>query len=371
MRPVNVGVIGCGTISKAYFNGMKKFPILNVTACADINMKSAEAKAAEFGIKACTVEKLLKDKDIELVLNLTIPAAHVPVNLKILNAGKHAYTEKPFGLDTKSAKKVLDLAKKKKRLTGCAPDTVLGAGTQTSRRLIDEGLIGKPIAATAFMVCHGPESWHPNPEFYYKKGGGPLFDMGPYYLSSLITLLGPVKKICGFTRKSFPQRLITSSPFYGRKAGVEVNTHVAGTLEFVNGAICTIIMSFDIWKGSLPRIEIHGTAGSLSVPDPNTFGGPVRLFQGKDGGVRFMDFADMALRYPYAENLRGMGVADMGYAIRNRRAVRPSGELAYHVVEVMETFDLASRAGRTLTLKSTCGKPAVLPCGLPFGVLDK
>jgi len=372
MKPVKVGVIGCGIISKAYFNGMKKFPLLEVVACSDLDMKRAEEKAAEFNIpRACTVKELLKDPEIEIVVNLTIPAAHAPVNTKILDAGKHAYTEKPFALTVAEGKKVCDLAKRKGLLAGSAPDTFLGAGNQTCRAIIDEGLIGRPVAATAFLAGHGPESWHGNPEFYYKKGGGPMLDMGPYYITALVNMLGPVKSVCGIAKKSFPERLITSQPFYGKRVKVDVSTHVAGVLEFKSGCVVSVITSFDVWKHSLPNIEVHGTLGSLSVPDPNQFHGPIKLIQGRDGGVRYSNWAEIGPLYPYVENLRGMGVADLAYALRNKRKARASSSLAFHVLEVMESFETASKTGKTVSVKSACERPVAMLKGLPFGVLDR
>ncbi len=371
MKKVKVGVVGCGTISRAYFTGMKRFPLLEVVACADIATASAESKAKEFDIpKVYEVDNLMKDPEIEIVVNLTIPAAHAPINLKILKANKHAYTEKPFGLNLKEALQVITEAKKRKLLVGSAPDTVLGGGTQTAKLLINDGYIGTPISATAFMAGHGPESWHPNPAFYYQKGGGPLLDMGPYYISSLINLLGPVKKVFGNAIIGNKDRLITSAPFYGQKIKVEVPTHVTGLLEFENGAICTLIMSFDVWKHSLPCIEIHGTKGSLQVPDPNTFGGSVKVAQGIDGGFRNREFSEIMLRYPYVENMRGLGVADMAFAIRNRRPHRANGAIALHCTEIMEGLIAASKSGKAVQMKHKCGKVATMPLGKAFGELD-
>jgi predicted dehydrogenase len=241
---------------------------------------------------------------------------------------------------------------------------VLGGGIQTCRRLIDEGVIGVPVAATAFMVGHGPESWHPNPFFYYQIGGGPMLDMGPYYLTALITLLGPIRRVTGSTRISFPERVATSEAHFGKRIAVEVATHVAGTIDFVSGAIGTIITSFDIWAANLPRIEIYGSEGSLSVPDPNTFGGVVQVRRAEDSAWR-----DVALTHS-AEVGRGIGVADMAYAILSGRPHRANGDLAYHVLDVMHAFEDASERGRHIEIASTCVQPAALPIGLPAGQLD-
>ena len=248
---------------------------------------------------------------------------------------------------------------------GCAPDTFLGRGIQTAVKLINDGRIGEPVAATAFMTCHGHESWHPDPEFYYKPGGGPMFDMGPYYLTALVNMMGPARRVTGSAQISFPERTITSEPKRGTKITVDVPTHIAGVMDFASGAVATLITSFDVWAANLPRIEVYGAEGSLSVPDPNSFGGPVRLFRpGGDG------WQDVPLTHGYAEQNRGIGVADMAYAMRSGRAHRASGELAYHVLDIMHAFHDASDTGRHVELESACPQPAPLPTGLQPGTLD-
>lgn len=362
---VKVGIVGCGNISPAYFKGCRPFDILEVVACADIEIDRARAKAAEFGVpRACSVAELLADPEIQIVVNLTIPKAHAAVNLAAIEAGKDAYTEKPFALDRAAGQRVLAAAKERGLLVGCAPDTFLGGGIQTARKLIDDGWIGEPVAATAFMTCHGHEGWHPAPMFYYEQGGGPMLDMGPYYLTALVNLLGPVKRVTGSTRISFPERLITSQPLRGTRVRVEVPTHVAGVIDFANGAIGTIITSFDVWDAHLPRIEIYGSTGSLSVPDPNGFGGPVSVRRA--GSTTWTEV-------PHSHSIevgRGIGVADMAYALTYRRPNRASGELAYHVLDVMLAFDEASQAGRHVEIASSCARPAALPLDLPVGTLD-
>lgn len=362
---VNVGVIGCGKISDAYFQGCRTFPILNVLACADIDLSRAREKAAQHGIpRALSVEDLLADPQIELVINLTVPQAHAQVNQLAIAAGKHVYCEKPLAVTRADAAQTLAAARDRGVLVGCAPDTVLGGGIQTCRGLIDQGAIGTPVAATAFMVSHGPESWHPNPGFYYLAGGGPLLDMGPYYLSALITLLGPIRRVTGSARISFPERIATSPERNGERLPVEVSTHVAGVLDFASGAIGTIITSFDVWYAHLPRIEIYGSEGSLSVPDPNTFRGPVLLRRAGEP-----DWRPVELTHSDAVG-RGTGVADMAYAIRSGRAHRASGDLAFHVLDVMHAIEDASRSGQHIELSSQVERPAALPAGLPLGQLD-
>jgi len=360
-----VGIIGCGNISGIYLSAKQKFPILDIVACADAIPERAEAAALEHSIRAMSVEALLDDPDIEIVINLTIPRAHAEVSQAALDHGKSAYSEKPLALNTGDGKAILNLAAKNGLRMGCAPDTFLGAGIQTCRKLIDDGWIGEPIAASAFMTNHGHESWHPDPEFYYKPGGGPMFDMGPYYLTALVNLMGPVVRVTGSARATFAQRTITSQPKHGTIIDVEVPTHVLGVLDFANGAIATVLTSFDVWSANLPYIEIYGTEGTLTVPDPNTFGGPVyvRRFNEKQR-------SEIPLTHLYSENSRGLGVADMATAIVNARPHRASGELAFHVLEIMESIHVASQEERHVTLKSTCERPAALPLDMIPGVLD-
>ncbi len=367
MKPVNVGIIGCGKIFGAYAGGGGGFNFIKVVACADVNRAAAEAKAQEFKVpRVCSVEELLADPSIEIVINLTIPQAHARLNLAALAAGKHAYTEKPFAVTRDEAKPVLDAAKKANRRVGSAPDTFLGGGIQTCRKLIDDGAIGQPVAAGAFMMCRGHEHWHPSPAFYYQRGGGPMLDMGPYYLTALVNLLGPIQRVTASTKWTFPERTILSDPLKGQKVKVEVPTHYAGIADFASGATATLVMSFDIMAGhSLPRIEIYGTEGSLSVPDPNTFRGPVKIRRIDD-----KDWTEVPLTHGYTDNMRGIGVADMACAIQLGRAHRASDELAFHVLDAMQAFVEASERGQHIFLGTTCQRPAALPVGLAAGTLD-
>ncbi len=366
IKKAKVGVVGCGNISGIYFKNGKWLDSIEIVACADLVPERARAKAAEFGIpRSCTVEELLADPEIEIVINLTIPIAHAEVALAALEAGKCVYNEKPLAITRADGRKMLDLAKSKGLLVGGAPDTFMGGGLQTCRKLIADGAIGEPVAVSAFMLCHGHESWHPDPEFYYKVGGGPMFDMGPYYVTALVSLIGPIRRVTGSARITFPQRTITSQPKNGTKINVDVPTHVAGVMDFANGAVGTLVTSFDVWSHRMPNIEIYGTEGSLGVPDPNSFGGPVLLRKPGD-----KDWSDIPLTHIYAENSRGLGVADMAYALRSGRPARASGELAYHVLDVMHAFHDASRDGRHVELTSGY-RPAPLPVGLEHGKLDE
>jgi len=364
---VKIGLIGVGNISPAYINGARAFEILDLVALADLDVERARSRAREFNIpKAYSVDELLADPDIDIVVNLTVPQAHSQVSLQAVYAGKNVYAEKPFALSRDEGQPVLDAAAAGKLLVGCAPDTFLGGGIQTCRKLIDDGAIGEPVAAVAYMASHGPESWHPNPSFYYQRGGGPMFDMGPYYLTALVNLLGPVKCVTASARASFQERTATSKALYGMKIPVEVPTHLAGVMDFESGAIGNLIMSFDIWSHNLPGIEIYGTEGSLSVPDPNSFGGPVKIRKADDS-----DWRDVKLTHGYTDNLRGIGVADMAYALRTGRPHRASGALAYHVVDLMQAFHEASETGQHIAIQSTATKPAALPLGLKHGALDE
>lgn len=361
--PLNIGLIGCGNISNAYFNGLKSFSkIAKITACADLDVERAKTKAAEHKVKKTySVGELLVDPEIDIVLNLTVPQAHVEVNLAALKSGKHVYCEKPFSLTTKDGQRVLAEAKKRGLFVGCAPDTVLGGGIQTCRKLIDDGAIGKPIAASANMLGHGMEAWHPNPEFFYQFGGGPLFDMGPYYLTSLVTMLGAAKSVTAIAKTTFKERLITSKPLYGKKFKVNTPTHLTGEIEFAQGAVATVTMSFDVWAHNLPRLEIYGTEGSLSCPDPNTFGGEVQLYTTKTKAWK-------KVKLTHSDKTgRGFGLADMAYAIVNRKLNRQNGSMALHIVEIMEAFHTSSKLGRRVDLKTTCTQPKAIPTKLKRG----
>src|SRR6478672_5344063 len=275
MDKVGIGFIGCGNISEAYVKAAAKFPILDIRGVADLKPEAAQARASQFGLEVFSVDELLRDPAVEIIVNLTIPAAHVEVGLMAIAAGKHVHSEKPLGLTTAHARTLLEAADKRGLRVGCAPDTFLGGAHQTCRKLVDEGAIGKPVAGTATFMCPGHERWHPNPAFYYAAGGGPMLDMGPYYITALVNLIGPVARVSGSTSRVRSERLITSEPLKGTRIDVEVATHVAGTMEFASGAVVSIATSFDVPKHTCKPIELHGTLASLQVPDPNRFGGPV------------------------------------------------------------------------------------------------
>lgn len=360
-KRTKVGIIGCGNISDIYLKNLTGVfgKIVDLKACADLVPERMEEKARQYNIKAMTTEELLADAEIEMVLNLTVPKVHRDVNCRILNAGKHAYCEKPLAINLKDGKDTLALAGEKGLRVGCSPDTFLGGSAQTCRKIIDDGLIGKPVSAMAFMVCHGHESWHPDPEFYYEKGGGPMLDMGPYYLSALVNLLGPIRRISASTGKALDERTITSEKKHGKKVLVQTPTHQAGIVDFADGAIATVVMSFDIWQSDLPRIEIHGTEGSISVPDPNGFGGSIKLRRAGENG--WIDFA--ISDFGYTDNSRGIGISDMALAQQENRSHRVSGGPALHVLEALLAFEEASDSGKARMMETTCGRPEALPAG--------
>jgi len=363
---VGVGIVGCGVISEIYLKNLSAADGVEMVACADLDIERARARAAQFGVpKAVGVGELLADPAVELVVNLTIPAAHAEVGWAAVAAGKSVYNEKPLAIALEDGRRLVAAAAACGVRVGGAPDTFLGAGLQTCRAVLDEGGIGAPVAATAFMLGHGPESWHPDPAFYYQVGGGPLLDMGPYYLSALVSLLGPVRRVTGSARASFPERTIGSKQRRGEKISVEVATHAAAVLDFHAGPIATMVTSFDVWASEAPKLELYGAEGSLSLPDPNTFGGPVRLRRAGEEAWR-----DVPIERAYTANSRGLGVADMAAALRSGRPHRAAGELTLHVLEVMHAVEQASREGRHVQIASTCERPAPLPWNLAEGEID-
>lgn len=352
---MRIGVIGCGSISGIYFENLAKLDGVEVVACADLDLLRAGEVANRYGVATVPVESMLADPDVDAVLNLTVPHAHHEVNVRVLSAGKHVYCEKPLAIATKDARALLELAAENDLRVGCAPDTFLGAALQTCRELVDAGAIGRPIGGNAFMLCHGHESWHPAPQFYYEWGGGPMFDMGPYYLTALVSLMGPVKSVAGMTQTTFAQRTITSQPRKGDVIEVETPTHIVAALAFEAGAIVQITTSFDVWTSELPHIEIYGTEGTLSVPDPNGFGGPVRVRKaGSDA------WEDVPHTHGHAENSRGLGLWDMAHAIREGRPHRANGELAAHIVELINAVHLSSREARHVAVDSRPERPEPL-----------
>lgn len=349
MSKTTVGVVGCGAISNIYLKNLTSvFENIYVKAVCDLDVEKTAKAVDKFNIdKIYNLDEMLADEDIDIIVNLTTPKSHYSICKKALEAGKHVYVEKPLCVEFEEGVELVKIAGKRNLLIGAAPDTFLGAGIQTCINLIRDDQIGEATSVTAFMMCPGHESWHPDPEFYYEKGGGPMFDMGPYYLTALVNMLGPVESVAGMTGKALDERTITSKNKYGKKVKVEVPTHVNGILKFKSGVIGNIITSFDVLGHNMPRIEVHGTKGSLSVPDPNTFGGPIKL--------KFMreDWKDVDITLPYFENSRGLGISDMAKAISDNRINKANGEIALHVLELMHGFHWASESGKNYDLTTT------------------
>lgn len=367
MDKLNVGIIGCGNISGIYMENITNlFHNLNLYAICDLDVEKTKTAAEKYHINLILgYEEMLACEEIQIILNLTTPQSHYKICKDILNAGKHAYVEKPLSLHTEEGKELVELAKSKKLLLGCAPDTFLGAGIQTAIKAINDGLVGEVIGATAFMMCHGHESWHPDPEFYYQAGGGPMFDMGPYYLTALVSMIGPVSEVVGMNQITFPERIITSEQKFGEKVPVEVPTHVNGLLKFANGAIGNIITSFDVWGSTLPRIEIYGTRGSLVVPDPNCFDGKVLIKQYFD-----KDFQELPLTSIYSMNSRGVGLSDLANCVITESTEnRASGALACHILEIMHALHVSQEEKTFIPITTTCTRPKQMESYLVKGAI--
>jgi predicted dehydrogenase len=370
VRHIKIGVVGCGMISSIYLqNCTQTFAILDVVAVADLVPDLAQQRAAEFNIpRACTVEELLADPEIELVVNLTPPTAHTVLNLQALEAGKHVYTEKPFALAHEDADNVLALARAKGLLVGCAPDTFLGGGLQTCRKLIDDGWIGTPYGASGLILMGNANASRGVPAHfhtYFQLGWDPLFDMAPYYLTAMVALLGPVRKVSGSVGQVHHEITVTNmqSPRYGDTVPVEAPMHAAATLDFESGVIASLQAAKESF-GYTPRFEIYGTEGILYAPDPNMFGGPIRIQQ-PNGSVTEMPYS-----HGFAENSRGIGIADMAYALQSGRPHRASGELARHVIDITLGIFESARAACHVPIAPRAERPAPLPLGLKYNQLD-
>jgi len=371
MSKTLIGIIGCGNISDAYFKGAARSSFVQVKACADLNPEAAKAKAALYGAMSLSVPALLADPDISLVVNLTVPLAHAAVSRQIIDAEKHVYSEKPLAARFADAAALIERARAKGLRVGCAPDTFMGASHQASRRALDAGAIGQAVGGAAVIMSHGAESWHPNPEFFYKQGGGPVLDMGPYYVTQLVNLLGPVRRAVGLATIGNPTRTITSEPLKGSQIKVDVPTTVNGVLEFVSGANVALSASWDVWKHNrMSPLEIYGTEGTLLGVDPNFFGNTPRVC-GPDGALRDVDIAAHPFGIANRElrngtmqaDYRMVGLVDMAIAIRQQRAHRASGEMALHVTEVLEALIASSTTGGFVNLTTRCERPAPVPLG--------
>lgn len=359
---LGVGIIGCGNISAAYLQLAPMFKGYKILSVADINMDNANAKAKEFGVRAQTVEQLLQANDIDLVINLTIPAAHLEVSRKILEAGKHVYSEKPFVLSLAQAQELGAVAKANNVRIGSAPDTFMGASHQLARNLADNGVIGDITSGTAVVMSSGMEDWHPNPDFFFLDGGGPILDLGPYYICTLVQILGPVKKVASFTNSATKTRTIANGPRNGEIIPVETPTTIHSVLYFENGAIITLLASWDVCATTHPIMELYGSKGTMSVPDPNFFGGIVTITEQANDPV------EKTWDHPFAipnfedtkANYRGAGLADMALSISANTPHRCNEAFATHVVEVMTAVLEAGQAQEVMTMTTTCQRPEAL-----------
>ena len=372
-KTLGVGIIGCGNISWAYLKLSALFKGIEVRAVADMNMAAAEARAKEFNVKAQTVKDLLKNDDIQIVVNLTVPAVHYKVSRQILEAGKHVYSEKPLTLSYKDALALQKYAAKKKLRVGSAPDTFLGSSHQLARKTIDDGTIGKVVSGTCHFMGPGMEMWHPNPDFFFNPGGGPMLDMGPYYITNLINLVGPVKRVVGLSVTGRKERTINNqpqNPRNGEKLKVKTPTTYHALLEFASGACITVSLSWDVWAHKHQNMELYGQTGAMFVPDPNFFGGDV-MVAGSDQKPEVLKAWD----HPFGKanwghhnsqtdvvwaNYRCAGLADMADAIMKKRMARCDISMVAHVVEVMTAVMESGEKHKMIKLKSTCKRPAPL-----------
>lgn len=353
-RPLNVGIVGVGAISGAYLSTFERLEAVRLVAVADLDAARAARVAEEQGVRALSVDELVTDPEVDVVLNLTTPAAHAEIALQAIAAGKDVYGEKPLAATTDEARTVVDAARAAGVRLGCAPDTVLGTGVQTARRAVDDGLLGEPVAATATMMTPGHEIWHPNPDFYYRPGGGPLLDMGPYYVTALVTLLGPVESVVGSASRARVMRVIGSGQRAGEEIPVDVDTHVTGVLRHESGALSTLVMSFDAVATRASCLEVHGDKGSLVVPDPNGFDGVVEFHP--IGGT----WENLPPSAGYQDAARGYGLADLATTPEGATP-RAGGDVAFHVLDVMTALLTAAEEGTTVTVGSTCERPAPVP----------
>jgi predicted dehydrogenase len=366
--PMRVGLVGCGNISDIYLQNARRFRDIVFTACADINAEAAKRQAERYAIHGRSVNDLLKSDDVDIVLNLTIPEAHAQVSLQAIDAGKHVYSEKPLATAVAEGVALVAAAQARELRLGAAPDTVLGAGVQEARALIDAGSIGKPLTGLAAVMSHGMEHWHPNPGFFFRLGAGPVFDMGPYYLSALVTLLGPVASVQAMGQIGFDERIVTTpgSQLHGQSIKVETLTNVHALLDFASGAHVTFMASWDVWKHGVPPIELHGEKASLRLPDPNWFGGDLLIaWQNEEWRTLHTDEKTFGVKnWPKAEpkfaNDRGLGLADMARAIVDSRPHRASGAIALHVLAVMAGILEAANGGRRVAIAPACERPSPL-----------
>ncbi len=342
-EPLRVGVVGCGIIGSHYVENSPAFEHWRPVACADLDTACANALADEHNLRALSVDGLIADAEVELVLNLTPPKAHAAVVGAALAAGKHVYTEKPLAATAGEARELVAEASRRGLRLGCAPDTFLGSAYETGRRLIAEGAIGQPLGAAATMLFGGPESWHPNADMFYRAGGGPLLDIAPYYLTAIVSLLGPIASVAGFAETPTPERTLGAGPRAGETFAVEVPTHVAAVLRLEQGALATLAVSFETRGQYLSSLVVYGSEASLVLPDANAFAGDVSLRCRDDEETVSYDSRG-------AQEARGLGLDELADALHEGRPHRASGELALHVLEAAEAAVRAADVRATVDL---------------------
>lgn len=354
-KPVGIGIIGAGVISEIYMKNLGSlFPNTYLVGVADVLPERAEKRAAEFNTTAYTNDELINHPDVELVVSLTPPLEHAKIGLAALNAGKSYYTEKPFATDRADGQQMIDLAKEKGLYVGSAPDTFMGGGLQMSRALIDQGLIGTPIAVDAAIRNHGMEAWHPEPDFFFAPGAGPLMDVGVYYVTAMATILGPYKHVSAMARATFPERTIGNGAREGEQIPVTTPTHIVATIEFESGVLGSLTASFDLWETDFATLTIYGTEGTLRLPDPNTFGGPIQYLQGGTD-----KWVEIPVTVPNIDNNRGLGANDLATSLREGGKSRVDGSLGFHVLDFMASVLESAESGERKTLESTFERPAV------------
>lgn len=382
MKKAGIGVIGCGDIAEIYLKNIALYDNIELVAVANRTRSRAEEKAKLHGCKVMEVDELINCPDIDIILNLTNPDAHYSLNLKALDAGKHVYSEKPLAATFEQAKDLVKTAKEKGLLIGCAPDTFLGARPQTMRKMLDEGWIGEPVAASAFFANRGPENYHPGPAPWYKEGGGPTLDIGPYYMSFLVHMFGAAESVVSMSKISFEERTITNGPLYGEKVKVEVPTHVTGTVKFKNGVLCTVILSFDVCDTMLPRVEIYGKEGTMIMHDddplggPDRYGGPLLYRRIEDADFRMgpaddvprTPWKDVPLCFDYRENSRAIGLSDMARAVLKGGDFRANGDFALHSLEIQHALIESAKTLTPYILTTTCERPAPMKNGVKYTV---
>ena len=364
--PMLVGIVGAGNISATYVATLHMFDFVRVKSVYDLYPDAAQKLATQFGIASVSLDAMLADPEIGLIINLTTPTAHAAISKRALLAGKHVYSEKPLGVSMAEAEELMAIARANDLRLGCAPDTFLGGGHQLTRRLLDEGAIGSTVSATAMLLLPGHEHWHPNPAFFYGRGGGPMLDVGPYYVTNLIALLGPVKEVIGMAKVTRIERTVKTQPRFGETIKVLTPTHLTGVMEFHSGATVTIATSFDVIAHKHNQIELYGSGGSMVTPDPNNFSGKVEVYEGDA-------WREVAVDHPYTEGvpghlgLRGLGAAEMVDSLRAGRSHRVSSELAFHALEVMTAFERSSQSRHAEAIHSSCGRPDPIPRGVAAG----